>query len=397
MESGPIISWQIDRETVTDFIFLGSKITADGDCSHEIKRCLLLWRKAMTNLDSILKSRDITLQTKLSLVKDVVFQVVMFWCEKLKVKLAQSWPTLCVPMDYIVHGILQPRILEWVAFPLSRGSPQPRDWTQVSHISDDSLPAKPQGKFNTGVDYKESWALENWCFWTVMLEKTLDSPFDCKEIKSVSLKGNQSWIFIGRTDAKAETPILWPPDVKNWFFGKDPDTGKDWRQEETREDDMVEWYHWLEGHEFEQGSLACYSPWGHKESDMIDWLNWTEYCTDAFEALWSVGEEIGKENRGTYFWVEISQIPLKREREFQKADLHEAVMQTKQKWTHLVFNAGLYFFCSWNLEPFLQLKIYRNQNGLGKQVLGWAPGVLWFYRALACLGCVRLRKNSFSL
>ena len=296
MASGPIILWQIDKETVTDFIFLGSKITADGDCSHEIKRCLLLWRKAMTNLDSILKSKDITLQIKVSLVKDVVFQVVMFWCEKLKVKLAQSWPTLCVPMAYIVHGILQARILEWVAFPLSRGSSQPRDRTQVSHISGDSLPAKPQGKSNTGVDYKERWALENWCFWTVMLEKTLDSPFDCKEIKSVSPKGNQSWIFIGRTDAKAETPILWPPDVKNWLFGKDPDPGKDWRQEETREDDMVEWYHWLEGHEFEQalgvgdkqGSLACYSPWGHRvRHDWLTELNWIlHWCLWGIMKCW---------------------------------------------------------------------------------------------------------------
>ena len=137
MASGPTTSWQIDGETVTDFIFLGSKITADGDCWHEIKRCLLLGRKAMTNLDSILKSRDITWQTKVSLVKAVVFQVVMFWCEKVKVKvkIAQSWPTLCIPMDYIVHGILQARILEWIAFLFSRGSSQPRNWTQVSHIA----------------------------------------------------------------------------------------------------------------------------------------------------------------------------------------------------------------------------------------------------------------------
>ena len=137
MASGPTTSWQIDGETVTDFIFLGSKITADGDCWHEIKRCLLLGRKAMTNLDSILKSRDITWPTQVSLVKAVVFQVVMFWCEKVKVKvkIAQSWPTLCIPMDYIVHGILQARILEWIAFLLSRGSSQARDQTQVSHIA----------------------------------------------------------------------------------------------------------------------------------------------------------------------------------------------------------------------------------------------------------------------
>ena len=116
----------------------------------------------------------------------------------------------------------------------------------------------------------------NWCFWTVVLEKTLESPLDYKEIKPVHPKGNQSWILIGRTDAEAEAPILWPPDVKNWLIGKDPDAGKDWRQEEkgTTEDEMVGWYHWLSGHEFEQvpgvgdgwGSLECCSPWDCKES-----------------------------------------------------------------------------------------------------------------------------------
>ena len=126
------------------------------------------------------------------------------------------------------------------------------------------------------LDDKESWALKNWCIWTVMLEKTLESHLDCKEIKPVNPKGNQSWIFIGRTDAEAETPILWPPDWKNWLIGKDPDAGKDWRWEEkgTTEDEMVGWHHWLDGHEFEQslgtgdgqGSLACYSPWGPRES-----------------------------------------------------------------------------------------------------------------------------------
>ena len=103
------------------------------------------------------------------------------------------------------------------------------------------------------LDYKESWVLKNWCFWTVVLEKTLESPLDCKEIKSVNPKRNQPWIFTGRTDAEAETPILWPPDAKNWLIWKDPDTGKDWRQEEkgTTEDEMVGWHHQLNGHEFE--------------------------------------------------------------------------------------------------------------------------------------------------
>ena len=170
--------WKLD-----DFIFWGSKITADGNCSHEIKRCLLLGRKVMTNLDSILKSRDITLLTKVHLVKAMVFPVIMYGCE---------------------------------------------------------------------LDYKESWVLKNWCFWTVVLEKTLESPLDGKEIQPVHPKGNQSWIFIGRTDAEAETPILWPPDAKSWLIWKDPDAGKDWRDEEkgTTEDEMVGWHHWLNGHEF---------------------------------------------------------------------------------------------------------------------------------------------------
>ena len=134
------------------------------------------------------------------------------------------------------------------------------------------------------MDHKESWAPENWCFWTVALEKTLESLLDCKEIKPVHPKGNQSWIFIGRTDAEA--PILWPPDVKNWLLGKDPDAGQDWRWEEkgTTEDEMVGWHHLFTGHESEQTlgigdgqvSLACCSPWGHKELDTTERLNWTE-------------------------------------------------------------------------------------------------------------------------
>ena len=103
------------------------------------------------------------------------------------------------------------------------------------------------------LEYKESWGLKNWCFWTVVLEKTLESPLDCKEIKPVHPNGDQSWVFIGRTDAKAETPILWPLDVKNWLIWRDPDAGKDWGQEEkgTTQDEMVGWHHRLNGHEFE--------------------------------------------------------------------------------------------------------------------------------------------------
>ena len=146
----------------------------NGDCSHEIKRHLLLGRKVMTNLDSIFKSRDVTLPTKVHLVKAMVFPVIVYGCE--------SWTI-------------------------------------------------------------KSWPLKNWCFWTVVLEKTLESPLDCKEIKPINPKGNQSWIFNGRTDAAAENPILWPPGGKNRLIGKDPDAGKDWRQEEkgtTRE-----WDGWM--------------------------------------------------------------------------------------------------------------------------------------------------------
>ena len=186
MASSPITSWQIDWETVEtvrDFILGGSKITADGDCSHEIKRPLLLGRKIMTNLDSILKSRDITLPPKVCLVKAMVF----------------------------------PRLWMWK------------------------------------LDYKESWVQKNWCFWTVVLEKTLESPLDCKEIQLVHPKGDQSWTFIGRTDVEAETPILWPPDAKSKLIWKDPDVGKDWGQEEKgmTKDEMVGWHHRLDGHEFE--------------------------------------------------------------------------------------------------------------------------------------------------
>ena len=168
-----------------DFIFGGSKITADGDCSHEIKRCLLLGRKVITNLDSILKSRDITLPTK-----------------------GLSSQGYSFSSDHV-----------WI-------------WE---------------------LDCEESWAWKNWSFWTVVLEKTLESPLDGKEIQPVHSNGDQSWVFIGRTDAKAETPILWPPHVKSWLIGKDSDAGRDWGQEEkgTAEAEMAEWYHRLNGYEFE--------------------------------------------------------------------------------------------------------------------------------------------------
>ena len=135
-------------------------------------------------------------------------------------------------------------------------------------------------------DCEESWVPKNWCFWTVVLEKTLESPLDCKEIQPVHLKGDQSWVFIGRTDVEADTPILWPPDAKSWLIWKDPDAGEDWGKEEKgmTEHEMVGCHYWLNGHGFGwtpgisdgQGGLACCSSWGRKESDTTEQLNLTE-------------------------------------------------------------------------------------------------------------------------
>ena len=139
------------------------------------------------------------------------------------------------------------------------------------------------------LDYKESWAPKNWCFWTVVLEKNLESPLDCKEIQPVHPKGDQSWVFTEKTDVESETPILWPPHAKNWLTGKDPDAGKDRRREEkgTTEDEMVGWHHRLDGHEFRwipgvgdgQGGLSCCDSWGRRvRHDRATELNWTESC-----------------------------------------------------------------------------------------------------------------------
>ena len=199
----------------------------DSDCSCEIKRCLLLGRKAMKNLESILKSRDF----------------------------ADKGPS---SQSY---GFSSSHVWMWE------------------------------------LDHKESWVPKTWCFWTLVLEKTLKSLLDSKEIKSVNLKGNQSWIFIGRTDVKAEAPILRLPDAKNWLIWKDPDAGRDWGQEEkgTTEDEMAGWHHRLNGHEFEwtlevgdgQGGLACCDSWGRKESDTTEQLNWTELMT--IQWRWQTG------------------------------------------------------------------------------------------------------------
>ena len=150
------------------------------------------------------------------------------------------------------------------------------------------------------LDCEEGWAPKNWCFWTVVLEKTLESPLDCKEIQSVHPKGDQSWVFIGGTDAEAETPIFWPPHVKSWPIGKDPDAERDWGQEEEgmTEDEMAGWHHRLDGHEFAwtqgvgngQGGLACCSSWGCKESDTTERLSWTEWLSLHYH-LGSVGAQ----------------------------------------------------------------------------------------------------------
>ena len=157
----------------------------------------------------------------------------------------------------------------------------------------DSISLSSQGYgFSSGhvwmweLDYKESWVPKNGCFWTVVLENTLESPLDYKKFQLVHLKGDQSWVFIGRTDITAETPILVPPHVKSWLIGKDPDAGREWGQEEKgmTEDEMVGWHHQFNGHWFGwtlvvgkgQGGLACCGSWGCKQLDMTEWLNWTE-------------------------------------------------------------------------------------------------------------------------
>ena len=165
------------------------------------------------------------------------------------------------------------------------------------------------------LDCEESWAPKNWCFWTVVLEKTLESPL---EIQPVHSEGDQSWVFIGRADAKAETPILWSPHVKSWLIGKDSDAGKDWGQEEkgTTEDEMARRHHWLDGHEFEwapgvgdgQGGLSSCNSWGRKESDMTEWLNWTELIFKPW--LWFVHPDYHCSNLDSHIFMNGSRFLL---------------------------------------------------------------------------------------
>ena len=171
---------------------------------------------------------------------------------------------------------------------------QPRQHIKKQrHYFANKGPSSQNYSFSSGhvwmwdLDCEESWVPKNCCFWTVVLEKTLESPLDCKEIQPIHPKGNQSWIFIRRTDAEAETPIIWPHDVKSWLIGKDSDAGRDWGQEENgmTEDEMAWWHHRLNGYGFEwtmgdgdgQGGLVCCDSWGHKESDTTEWLNWTDF------------------------------------------------------------------------------------------------------------------------
>ena len=173
--------------------------------------------------------------------------------------------------------------------PAKKSYDQPRQHIKKRYYFANKGPSSQSYGFSSShvwmseLDYKESWVPENWCFWTVMLEKTLESPLDCKEIQPVHPKGDQSWVFIGRTDVEAESPILWPPDVKSWLIWKDPAAGKDWRKEEkgTTENKMAGWHQELDGHGCGwtlrvgdvQGGLACWSSWGRKELDMTEWLN----------------------------------------------------------------------------------------------------------------------------
>ena len=217
MAFGPITAWQIGEkvEVVKDFLFLGSKTTVDDDYSHEKIRQLFLGRKAMTNLDSVLKSKDITLLAKVHIVRAMVFPMVMNSCES---------------------------------------------WT-----------------------IKKGRTPKNWCLQTVGLEKTPESPLDSKKIKLVNLKGDQPWIFTGRTNVEAKASVFWSSDANRWLIGQVTDAEKDWGQKEKRtsEDEMTGWHQWCNKHELGQTpgdgkgqkGLACYSPWSCKESDTTGWLN----------------------------------------------------------------------------------------------------------------------------
>ena len=245
----------------------------------------------MTNLDSRLKSRDITLPTKVHLVKAIVFPVVIY--------------------GWTIHGEL---------------------------------------------DYKEPCAPKNWLFWTVVLEKILESVLDCKEVQPVHPKGDQSWVFIGRTDVEVETPILWPPVAKSWLIWKNPDAGKGWGQEEkgTTEDEMVGWHHWLNGPGFGwtpgvgdgQGGLKCCGSWGHKELDTTERLNWTELfywrrqVSLTIRAILSMGLSLADSCKGCFRWC-------LHEQRWHIAKLHHDVCAQCYKWLQLLHNHAVIVYRTW--------------------------------------------------
>ena len=236
-----------DSGNIVRLYFLGSKNTADGDCNHEIKRFLLLVRKAMTKFDSILKSWDMCFFTN-------AWQKPLQHCKVISLQLIK------------IIGKKKQRHYFANKGPSSQGY-----GFSSTHV------------WMWELDHKESWALKNWCFWTVVLEKTLEIPLDWKGIQPVNPKGNQSWIFIGRTDAEAETPILCPPDVKNWLIWKDPDAGNDWRQKERgrTENEMTSptgwtWAWTSYGIWWSTGKPGMLQSMGSQRIGQTEQLDWTE-------------------------------------------------------------------------------------------------------------------------
>ena len=305
MASGPITLWQIDGETVetvADFILLGSKITADGDCSHEIKRHLLLGRKVMTNLEWL------HFHFSLSFTGEGNGNPLQCSCLENPRDGGAWWAA--------VYGVAQ----SWTRLKWLSSSIRQHIKKQRNYFVNKGLPSQGYGFSSSHLwmwelGHNEGWVLRNWCFQIVVLEKTLESPLDSKEIKPINPKGSQSWIFIGRTDAEADIPILWPPDGKSWLIEKDPDAGKDWRQQEKRvvEDDMIRWHHQLSGYEFEQtlGDMKDTGTWRaavHGISKSQTRLStWTEL-------KWLDSEEIRPVNpKGNQPWIFIGRTDDKAE------------------------------------------------------------------------------------
>ena len=246
--------------------------------------------------------------------------------------------------------------------------------------------------------HKKSWVLKNWCFWTLVFETTLESPLDWKEIQPVHPKGSQSWVLVGRTDAQSETPILWSLDVKNWLIGRDPDAGKDWRQEEKgmTEDEMAGWHHQLDGYGFEQaprfgdgqGSLVCCSPWVCKELDMTERLNWTElmlYVVRIFILAFLVAQMVKNLPTVQETWVQ----SLGREDPLEKGlATHSSILAWRIPWTeepgrlqsmglHRVRLDGVTNTCTvWQnhlTQSLFYIKVLNVTCNLLNTVLDWKP------------------------